>query len=78
MKTVNVNLLEISFGKEKWAYAAAYKPPSLPDTIFTTNFNRMIEDLTANYEKIIAIFTDILQLMSDPQSVIAHVSGGIY
>ena len=46
-------VLEILFGKAKWVYAAAYKPPSLPDRTFTTSFTRMLEDLTADYDNII-------------------------
>ena len=48
-------VLEISFGKEKWAYSAAYKPPSLPDKTFTTNFTSKLEDLTADYDNMIVM-----------------------
>ena len=48
-------VLDISFGKAKWVYAAVYKPPSLPDTTFTTSFIRMLEDLKADYDNIIVM-----------------------
>jgi hypothetical protein len=45
-------VVEIIMNKKKWLLIGAYKPPTVPENIFTSDFIKCLHQVTCNYDKI--------------------------